>query len=336
MLILGIESSCDDTGIALICSENGVLCNKVHSQFSTHNQHGGIVPELASRDHVNNIDKLLKQALDESNLNLNKIDLIAYTKGPGLIGSLMVGTAFAKGLGYKFNKPTLGIHHLEGHIASAFTEFDNQPIFPHLCLLVSGGHTMLIHVKGVGEYQIIGETLDDAAGEAFDKAAKIMGLGYPGGKIIDNLAKNGDKSRFNFPRPLNKKDNFDFSFSGIKTHTLQVWNSTDKSDVDKSDLAACLQKCVIDSLVNKAENALKHFNLECLVIAGGVSANSYLRERIKGLQHSYKVYMPKLEYCMDNAAMIAMAALLRIKANKVYVEDESISPVSRWSLEDLN
>lgn len=313
MRILGIETSCDETGVAIYHSEKGLLAHALYSQTSIHAPFGGVVPELASRDHITKLLPLTKEVLAKSGLSLQDLDGIAYTAGPGLVGALLVGASFAKGLGYALNIPTIGVHHMEGHLLAALLE-EPRPEFPFLALLVSGGHTMLVDVAGIGQYQILGESLDDAAGEAFDKTAKILGLGYPGGPLLAKLAEQGQKNRFHFPRPLMDRPGLDFSFSGLKTFTLNTWNASEKTDQDRADVAFAFQEAVVDTLFMKCKRAIKQTAHNRLVIAGGVGANLHLRERLKTLESQFncRVYYPRLEFCTDNGAMIAFAGFHRL------------------------
>ncbi len=313
MLVLGIESSCDDTGIALFDSDLGLLAEALHSQTATHQPYGGVVPELASRDHARHIVPLLAKVLSEAKLDKRDITAIAYTAGPGLMGSLLVGACFAKALGYALGIPTLGIHHLEGHLLAPLLE-DPTLDFPFVALLVSGGHTMLVDVQDLGAYQILGESLDDAAGEAFDKIAKLLGLPFPGGPALAELALQGHAKRFVFPRPLSHKPGFDFSFSGLKTHTLQTWKASLQSDQDKADIAHAFQEAVVQSLVLKTKRALAHTNCKRLVVAGGVGANKALRQAMDAMgdEMNAKVYYPRMAFCTDNGAMIAYAGYKRL------------------------
>lgn len=330
MRILGIETSCDETGLAIFDEAKGLLGHVLYSQVSTHAPFGGVVPELASRDHIVKILPLLTELLENTETSLESLTGIAHTKGPGLMGSLLVGSCFAKALGYALNIPTLGIHHMEGHLLAALLEKE-APLFPFLALLVSGGHTQLIEVFGVGEYKILGESLDDAAGEAFDKTAKLMGLGYPGGPRLAELAESGDAHRFQFPRPLTDRPGLDFSFSGLKTFTMNVFNASEKTEQDKADIAACFQEAVVDTLFIKCKRALKATGLKNLVIAGGVGANLCLRERLQSLEG--KVFYPRLEFCTDNGAMIAYAGYQRFKAGKTDSLEIEILP--RWPMDKI-
>lgn len=342
MRILGIETSCDETGVAIYDSDKGLLAHALHSQTAIHAPFGGVVPELASRDHITKLLPLTKQILAEAHLPLSAIDGIAYTAGPGLVGALLVGASFAKGLGYALNIPTIGVHHMEGHLLVALLE-DPQPEFPFLGLLVSGGHTMLVDVTGIGQYKILGESLDDAAGEAFDKTAKILGLGYPGGPLLAKLAEQGNAKRFHFPRPLTDRPGLDFSFSGLKTFTLNTWNASEKTEQDRADVAFAFQEAVIETLFIKCKRAIKQGSYHQLVVAGGVGANLCLRERFQVFtsQFNCRVYYPRLEFCTDNGAMIAFAGYQRLKNNLPLGSSETpldsleIKVRARWPMDTL-
>lgn len=315
MIVLGIESSCDDTGVALYDTQRGLIGQALHSQTIMHAQYGGVVPELASRDHIKRITPLTKQVFTQAQISPSDIDWIAYTQGPGLSGALLVGAAAATGLGYTLQKPVLPIHHLEGHLLSPLLSQD-PPTFPFVCLLVSGGHTQLMRVDGVGQYQLLGDTVDDAAGEAFDKGAKLMGLGYPGGPAIAKLALNGDSKRFKLPRPMLKSTDCDFSFSGLKTAVLTTLKRDALVPSDYPDLAASLQAAIVDVLCSKSLRALQTTGLMRLVVAGGVSANTMLRQVLEdsARKSGWRVYFPELALCSDNGAMIAFAGALRAQA----------------------
>lgn len=335
MRILGIETSCDDTGLALFDEKKGLLGHVLFSQLKTHQAFGGVVPELASRDHSLKLLPLLNELLAICQCSLNDISAIAYTKGPGLIGSLMVGACFARTLGFALNIPTLGVHHMEGHLLAVLLE-DEPPEFPFVSLLVSGGHTQLIDVPTIGSYKILGETLDDAAGEAFDKTAKLLGLGYPGGPLLQALASKGNASRFDFPRPLTEKAGLNFSFSGLKTFTMNTYHQTEKTEQDKADVAAAFQEAVVDTLYIKCKRALKQTGRKNLVIAGGVGANISLRKRLKSLEESLdlRVFYPRLEFCTDNGAMIAVAGFYRLKLGQKDRLEIDVKP--RWSMDEIS
>lgn len=342
MLILGIESSCDETGVALVrtaVSGWPVLCSHaLHSQISMHQAYGGVVPELASRDHVRRVLPLLTQTLNEAGASLAQIDLVAYTRGPGLAGALLVGAGVAVALGAALCKPTLAVHHLEGHLLSPFLSAD-PPEFPFLALLVSGGHTQLMKVEGVGRYQLLGETIDDAAGEAFDKSAKLLGLGYPGGPALSQLAERGDPSAFALPRPLLNQPNLDFSFAGLKTAVLTAVRrlGDTPSEAQRADLAASTEAAIVDVLVRKSLRALQTTGLRRLVVAGGVGANRALRRALNeaALRRQFRVHYPELHLCTDNGAMIAMAAAMRWQSGMARPSHEHHFDVQpRWALAD--
>jgi N6-L-threonylcarbamoyladenine synthase len=339
MIVLGVESSCDETGLALYDTQRGLLAHALHSQIAMHEEYGGVVPELASRDHIRRAIPLLQQVLDQSGIDRHAIDVIAYTKGPGLAGALLVGASIACGLGLALDKPVLGIHHLEGHLLSPLLASD-APEFPFVALLVSGGHTQLMRVDGVGRYQLLGETLDDAAGEAFDKSAKLLGLGYPGGPAISRLAEFGDPAAYQLPRPMLHSKNLDFSFSGLKTAVLTVVKNrtTNLCEQDKADIARAFVDAIVDVLVAKCLAALKQTGLKRLVIAGGVGANKQLRAALNAAaaKRRLKVYYPELEFCTDNGAMIAFAAALRLQCNPDEASrDYAFNVLPRWPLEEL-
>jgi N6-L-threonylcarbamoyladenine synthase len=335
MKVLGIESSCDETGIAIYCQEQGLVANALYSQIAQHQIYGGVVPELASRDHIRKLIPLLKQALQEANLTLSDIDGIAYTAGPGLIGALLVGASFAKSLAFSTQKPAIAVHHLEAHLLVAQMESPKIQ-FPFLALLVSGGHTQLIWAKQLGEYELLGETIDDAAGEAFDKTAKIMGLPYPGGKALSELATIEAFQQSNlkpFPRPLLDRQNFDFSFSGLKTHCLYAWEKSTKDILSKQAIAYAFQTAVIETLVEKCRRAVLHTGASQLIVAGGVAANKYLREHIKEKikPETCEIFFPSQQFCTDNGAMIAYTGLQYLKAQKLD-SDIAIRVHPRWPL----
>lgn len=340
MIVLGIESSCDETGIALYNSETGaLLADQLYSQIELHAQYGGVVPELASRDHVRKIVPLIEQACAEADKTLQDIDAVAYTAGPGLIGALLVGACVGRSMAWALDIPSVEIHHMEGHLLAPLLA-DDKPEFPFLCLLVSGGHTLLVDVQGLGDYTILGDTLDDAAGEAFDKTAKMLGLPYPGGRYIAELAEHGDVTRFKFPRPMMNRPGLDFSFSGLKTFTRVTWeDNQDDDDIEqlKADIAACFQDAVVDTLTKKCLRAIKQTGHTSLVISGGVSANLQLRETLKkmGQKHHFKSYFPDLIYCTDNGAMIAIAGAMRLEQN-IPEKETAIRAQPRWSLEQLS
>jgi N6-L-threonylcarbamoyladenine synthase len=315
MRVIGIESSCDETAVAVYDADLGLLSHCLYSQVAMHQAYGGVVPELASRDHVRRLLPLVRQALTEANSGRESIDGVAYTAGPGLIGALLVGAGFAGSLGYAWGKPALGIHHLEGHLLAPLLE-PNPPSFPFLALLVSGGHTQLVDVAELGAYRILGETLDDAAGEAFDKTAKLLGLPYPGGAALAKLAETGRSDRFVFPRPMLDRPGLDFSFSGLKTAALVALRGRVLDDAIRADVACGFQEAVVETLAEKCRRALEATGHRRLVIAGGVGANIRLRERLAGVAQgaNAELYFPRTEFCTDNGAMIALAGCMRMAA----------------------
>ncbi|TWG36754.1 O-sialoglycoprotein endopeptidase [Acidovorax delafieldii] len=342
LLILGIESSCDETGVALVRSTGNavptLLAHALHSQIEMHQAYGGVVPELASRDHIRRVLPLATQVLTESGQSLADVDVVAYTRGPGLAGALLVGAGVACALGAALNKPVLGVHHLEGHLLSPFLSAD-PPEFPFVALLVSGGHTQLMRVDGVGRYEILGETIDDAAGEAFDKSAKLMGLGYPGGPALSRLAEQGDATAFKLPRPLLHSGNLDFSFAGLKTAVLtQAKKLGDELEARKADLAASTEAAIVEVLVKKTLAALKQTGLKRVVVAGGVGANRHLRAQLNAACAAAKVrvHYPELHLCTDNGAMIAMAAAMRLQAGQQQANtDYAFDVKPRWPLDAI-
>ena len=339
MIVLGVESSCDETGLALYDTERGLLSHALHSQVAMHEEYGGVVPELASRDHVKRAIPLLEKILCDSGLPLSAIDAIAYTQGPGLAGALLVGASIANGLALALGKSVLGVHHLEGHLLSPMLS-KNAPEFPFVALLVSGGHTQLMRVDGVGEYTLLGETLDDAAGEAFDKSAKLLGLGYPGGPAISRLAEHGDASVYALPRPMLHSKNCDFSFSGLKTAVLTLVKNhpSELNENDKANIARSFVDAIVDVLVAKCQTALKETGLKRLVIAGGVGANTQLREGLNtaARKKHFQVFYPELELCTDNGAMIAFAGALRLQRNpNAASHDYGFTVKPRWPLHEL-
>lgn len=338
MRVLGIETSCDETGVAVYDSNLGLLGHTLYSQIALHSEYGGVVPELASRDHIRKLLPLIDSLLDETH-SKGKIDGVAYTSGPGLIGALLVGASFGRSLAYAWNCPAIGVHHMEGHLLAPQLEAV-PPEFPFVALLVSGGHTQLVKVDAIGEYSLLGESLDDAAGEAFDKAAKMLDLDYPGGPNVAKLAEKGDLSRFTFPRPMTDRPGLDFSFSGLKTYTLNTVNAhKDDSglpdDQTCADIAAAFQEAVVDTLVIKCRRALQQCELKTLVIAGGVSANTRLREKLeKALAKiQSKVFYARHEFCTDNGAMIAYAGCQRLLAGQHAELPVDVRP--RWPLDSL-
>lgn len=335
MRVLGIESSCDETGVAIYCAQQGLIANALYSQISAHQIYGGVVPELASRDHIRKLIPLLNQALDTAKLRIEDIDAIAYTAGPGLIGALLVGSCFAKSLAYAQKIPAIAVHHLEAHLLIAQMEAP-QIKFPFLALLVSGGHTQLIWAKGLGDYELLGETIDDAAGEAFDKTAKIMGLSYPGGKALADLAcpEAFKKQKLKaFPRPLLDRPDFNFSFSGLKTHCLYAFEKSSKDLNSKAAIAYGFQTAVVETLVEKCHRAVIHTGATQLVVAGGVAANQFLRQRLQQTisPHACEVFYPSLDFCTDNGAMIAYTGFKYIQAQH-HDADLAIRVKARWPL----
>ena len=341
LITLGIESSCDETGIALYQMGRGLLAHALYTQVAMHNEYGGVVPELASRDHVRRIIPLVRQVMREADVSLDQIDAVAYTQGPGLGGALLVGASVANALAYALDIPTIGIHHLEGHLLSPLLS-DPAPDFPFVALLVSGGHTQLMRVDGVGQYTLLGETVDDAAGEAFDKSAKLLGLNYPGGPALAKLAASGRPGIYKLPRPMQHSGDLDFSFSGLKTAVLTlVKQSSDdqkiRDEQTKADIAYAVQEAIVDVLASKASAALVHTGLDQLVVAGGVGANRLLRERLnKDIgKRNGKVFYPDLEFCTDNGAMIAFAGALRL-AQQQNKKDYRFNVKPRWDLQELS
>jgi N6-L-threonylcarbamoyladenine synthase len=356
-ITLGIESSCDETGIALYQMGRGLLAHALYTQVAMHNEYGGVVPELASRDHVRRVIPLVRQVMRAADVSLDQISAIAYTQGPGLGGALLVGASVANALAYALGIPTIGIHHLEGHLLSPLLS-DPAPDFPFVALLVSGGHTQLMRVDGVGRYTLLGETLDDAAGEAFDKSAKLLGLGYPGGPALAKLAAKGRPGLYKLPRPMQHSGDLDFSFSGLKTAVLtlvkqscfphpnplpQAGEGTNESlrelqiiEQTKADIACAVQEAIVDVLASKARAALAHTGLDQLVVAGGVGANQLLRNRLsKDIgKRGGKVFYPDLEFCTDNGAMIAFAGALRL-AQQQRERDYRFNVKPRWDLAEI-
>ncbi|ROS01672.1 O-sialoglycoprotein endopeptidase [Sinobacterium caligoides] len=339
MLVLGLETSCDETGVALYDSDRGLLSDALYSQIELHKEFGGVVPELASRDHVRKIIPLIEEVLAEADCCRDDIDAIAYTSGPGLSGALMVGACVGRSMAMAMGVPAIGVHHMEGHLLAPMLE-ESPPSFPFIALLVSGGHTQLIEVEGIGEYTLLGESLDDAAGEAFDKAAKMLGLDYPGGPNIAKLAVDGNGDRFKFPRPMTTKPGLDFSFSGLKTFTLNTVAAHRDAEGQvekqiKADIADAFELAVVDTLALKCKRAIKQTGLKTLVVAGGVSANRRLRERLERVLASQggKAFYARPEYCTDNGAMIAYAGAQRLVAGQQEPLAVTIKP--RWPLEQL-
>ncbi|WP_432697817.1 tRNA (adenosine(37)-N6)-threonylcarbamoyltransferase complex transferase subunit TsaD [Marinobacterium sp. YM272] len=339
MRVLGIETSCDETGVALYDSEQGLLGDALYSQVAMHAEYGGVVPELASRDHVRKLIPLIREVMAEAKLTLSDIDAIAYTAGPGLIGALMVGASTGRALALSLGVPAVSVHHMEGHLLAPMLE-ETPPEFPFVALLVSGGHTQLVQVEGIGRYSLLGESLDDAAGEAFDKAAKMLGLDYPGGPLVAKLAQKGDRSRFTFPRPMTDRPGLDFSFSGLKTFTLNTTNAQrDENgcidDQTMADIAAAFEEAVVDTLAIKCRRAIKQTGYRQLVIAGGVSANARLREKLEAVmkKERAKLFYARPKFCTDNGAMIAYAGCQRLLAGQH--SDLTILARPRWPMDTL-
>lgn len=334
MRVLGIETSCDETGVAIYDSEAGLLANQLYSQIALHADYGGVVPELASRDHIRKTVPLIQEALKQANLSAKDIDGIAYTAGPGLVGALLVGSTIARSLAFAWNVPAIAVHHMEGHLLAPMLE-NTPPEFPFVALLVSGGHTQLISVKGIGQYELLGESVDDAAGEAFDKTAKLLGLDYPGGPLLSKLAQHGTAGRFTFPRPMTDRPGLDFSFSGLKTFAANTIRQSGDDEQTKADIARAFEEAVIDTLAIKCRRALEQTGYNQLVIAGGVSANKPLREKLEQLMQQRKgsVFYARPEFCTDNGAMIAYAGMVRLQAQET--SDLAITVRPRWPLSEL-
>ena len=338
MLVLGLETSCDETGVALYDSERGLLADALFSQIDLHRAYGGVVPELASRDHVKRMLPLIRQVLEEAGRAAQDIDAIAYTAGPGLVGALLVGASCAQALAFAWEIPALGVHHMEGHLLAPMLE-EQPPQFPFVALLVSGGHTQLVRVDGIGRYALLGESLDDAAGEAFDKTAKMLGLVYPGGPEIARLAERGVPGRFVFPRPMTDRPGLDFSFSGLKTFALNTWQQQrtggEADEQVRCDIALAFQQAVVETLTIKCKRALKHTHLKSLVIAGGVSANQALRSGLEKMLKELggQVFYARPRFCTDNGAMIAYAGCQRLLAGQQ--DGPAIGVQARWPMEQL-
>jgi len=335
MRILGIETSCDETAVAIYDETQGLLAHTLYSQIALHAQYGGVVPELASRDHVRKLLPLIKEVLHEAKTEPQEITGVAYTSGPGLVGALLVGAATGRSLAWAWRVPAIGVHHMEGHLLAPMLE-NPRPKFPFLALLVSGGHTQLIEVQAIGQYRLLGESIDDAAGEAFDKVAKLLGLSYPGGPAIARVAQQGKSGRFVFSRPMTQRPGLDFSFSGLKTQVLTAWQAqTVQDEQTRADIALAFEEAVIDTLLIKAQRALQQTGLKTLVIAGGVGANQLLRTRLQQLaiELNIQVFYPRPIFCTDNGAMIAYAGYVRLKAG--WQEPLSFNVQPRWSLETL-
>jgi len=338
MRVLGIETSCDETGVAIYDTKKGLLGDTLYSQVAMHAEYGGVVPELASRDHIKRLIPLIRDVLIESDIKQHEIDAIAFTAGPGLIGALMVGAATARAIAFAWGIPAIAVHHMEGHLLAPMLE-EAPPSFPFVALLVSGGHTQLVQVKAIGEYELLGESLDDAAGEAFDKAAKMLGLDYPGGPLIAKLAGSGDRSRLKFPRPMVDRPGMDMSFSGLKTFTLNTINKFKNADgldeKTKADIAAAFEEAVVETLAIKCKRALQHTKYKQLIIAGGVSANTRLREKLQQMvdKERSSLFYARPEFCTDNGAMIAYAGAQRLEAGQT--SDLTILARPRWPMNEL-
>lgn len=334
MLVLGIETSCDETGVALFDGTSGLLAHAIYSQVELHAEYGGVVPELASRDHVRRVIPLLRQVFQEAGSDVKKPHGVAYTCGPGLIGALLVGASISHSLAWSWRVPVLGIHHMEGHLLAPMMEAD-PPEFPFIALLVSGGHTLLVHVVDIGIYRVLGESLDDAVGEAFDKTAKLLGLPYPGGPVLAKLAERGQADRFDFPRPMLDRPGLDFSFSGLKTFALNTWRKLDPCEQNRADVARAFEEAVVETLCIKCRRAWRQTGIRRLVVAGGVGANRRLRQRLSEVaeEDGVAAHFPRPEFCTDNGAMIAYAGYRRLSAGQQ--GDDSIRVLPRWSLENL-
>ena len=336
MRVLGIETSCDETGIAIYDDKLGIMAHQLYSQVALHADYGGVVPELASRDHIRKTIPLIAATLAEAGCTKDDIDGVAFTAGPGLMGALLVGATIGRSLAFAWDKPAVAVHHMEGHLLAPMLE-ESAPEFPFVALLVSGGHTLLVRVDGIGRYEILGESVDDAAGEAFDKTAKLMGLDYPGGPRLAKLAEQGQGGVYQFPRPMTDKPGLDFSFSGLKTATAMAINEAgaQPSEQTRADIAHAFQQAVVDTLAIKCKRALVQTGLNRLVVAGGVSANTSLRAQLSELMQGLggEVFYPRNEYCTDNGAMIAFAGLQRLRANDI--EPLAVRARPRWPLDEL-
>ena len=334
MRVLGIETSCDETGVAVYDTAAGLRAHALYSQIALHAEYGGVVPELASRDHVRKLLPLIRQTLDEAGLAIADLDGVAYTAGPGLVGALLVGAATGRALAWALDLPAIGVHHMEGHLLAPLLEPD-PPAPPFVALLVSGGHTQLVAVEAIGRYRLLGETLDDAAGEAFDKTAKMMGLPYPGGPELARLAQTGRPGAYKFSRPMTDRPGLDFSFSGLKTQVLLAWQASDQSGATRADIARGFEDAVIETLAIKCERALKQSGIPTLVVAGGVGANVQLRARLQALAGKLRgrVCFPRPAFCTDNGAMVAFAGALRLQAGQR--ENRAVAVFPRWDMAGL-
>jgi N6-L-threonylcarbamoyladenine synthase len=332
--VLGIETSCDETGVAVYAAGRGLLAHRLYSQVRLHADYGGVVPELASRDHVRKLLPLVRETLAAADLRVRDLGGIAYTAGPGLVGALLVGAAAARSLAWALEIPAIGVHHMEGHLLAPLLEPD-PPAPPVVALLVSGGHSMLVEVAAIGRYRLLGDTLDDAAGEAFDKTAKLMGLAYPGGPALARIAESGRPGAFRFSRPMTDRPGLDFSFSGLKTQVLLAWQASDRSEQTRADVARAFEDAIVETLLVKCQRAIDASGARTLVVAGGVGANRRLRTRLAeaGEHDGFRVHFPRLEFCTDNGAMIALAGALRLAAGQH--ESPAILVHPRWDLTDL-
>jgi len=339
MIVLGIESSCDETGLAVYDSKRGLLAHVLHSQIALHGEYGGVVPELASRDHVRYLLPLAEQVLKKANITKAELDGIAYTAGPGLMGALMVGACTGRAMAMALGIPAVAVHHMEGHLLAPMLE-ESAPGFPFVALLVSGGHTLLAEVKGVGQYELLGESLDDAAGEAFDKTAKMLGLGYPGGPILAKLAEQGESVKYKFPRPMCDRPGLDFSFSGLKTFSLNTWQKEveqgNENEQTQANICRAFEEAVVDTLMIKCRRAIQQVGAKTLVIAGGVGANLRLRASLRAMMEKEggELFYPRVEFCTDNGAMIAYAGALRLEAGER--EELVIGVRARWPMDELS
>ena len=337
--VLGIESSCDETGVAVYQAGRGLLAHRLYSQIKLHALYGGVVPELASRDHVRKLLPLLRQTLDEGGLKISDLSAVAYTAGPGLIGALLVGAAVARSLAWALEVPAIAIHHMEGHLLAPLLEDPApgaEPLAPpFVALLVSGGHSLLVGVERIGSYTILGDTLDDAAGEAFDKTAKLMGLPYPGGPALAKIAVDGDPMAFHFSRPMTDRPGLDFSFSGLKTQVLMAWQGSDHSEATRANIARGFEEAIVETLAIKCQRALRQTGYDRLVVSGGVGANQRLRTQLTaaGQRDNFHTYFPRLAFCTDNGAMIALAGALRLAAGQATGPEIRVQP--RWDLQSL-
>ena len=334
MRVLGIETSCDETGIAIYDDQQGLLANQLYSQVKLHADYGGVVPELASRDHVRKTVPLIQAALKEAGLTAKDIDAVAYTAGPGLVGALLVGATVGRSLAFAWNVPAIPVHHMEGHLLAPMLE-DNPPAFPFVALLVSGGHTQLISVTGIGQYELLGESIDDAAGEAFDKTAKLLGLDYPGGPMLSKMASQGTEGRFVFPRPMTDRPGLDFSFSGLKAFAANTIRSNGDDEQTRADIARAFEDAVVDTLMIKCRRALEQTGFKRLVMAGGVSANRTLRAKLAEMMQKRggEVFYARPEFCTDNGAMIAYAGMVRLQTGAKAELGVTVRP--RWPLAEL-